>query len=512
MSSLKRTIDYLMFKCVAHNEDVLDDLIHESLARKSGILELFAKMDSIDGVTFERDRNRLRIESSVDIKGSMREFHSAMMDNQRYFEIDNRTKVSALMQVFNVFFGDSIPLQLNEMHSTVFKHYGYNVPSGMKTTRAFNKLFDTLLDDAPDYAKQDIRRRQAIAIDNMITRSEKSVIYWSVDTYDFMRMSHGNSWDSCYRIDHGGYRAGVIGYIRDSVSSIMYTENERDDHSLNNRSHVIIDHKGIYASRIYGGSMDRFTELRENAILKIADVFGGVDVIGRTTYNTLSRHGNCCGYADYRLGDYYYYVMNDVVNGDAENSYVSNAPTCLECGNEYNDDESTSCNDCDSEHVCEICRDSIHRGGEYFINGSTYCHDCVSYCDSCNEYHVSENMLQLPVRYGDYVCPDCYDEQTSTCEHCDTVVMQDDIYEIDGDYYCEDCITQCDICDELIAPNDVTTVDGETLCIDCLNDKTATCSTCGELHLIDNMDYNERTENYYCDADCMERGILGDEI
>ena len=110
---------------------------------------------------------------------------------------------------------------------------------------------------------------------------------------------------------------------------------------------------------------------------------------------------------------------------------IGHDPICIECGEEHCESESINC--CRSDEVtCTRCGCVVHRDDAYEIDGEYYCEDCVVYCDICNECHNVDDCEYVD-NYG-WICDYCLDEYFVKCEDCGDYVHRDDIVvrEVDG--------------------------------------------------------------------------------
>ena len=96
---------------------------------------------------------------------------------------------------------------------------------------------------------------------------------------------------------------------------------------------------------------------------------------------------------------------------------------CDDCGYYETNDRVTYIEHLD-RHVCEDCLDHYY------------------YCDDCNKYYYAED-----VRYIDnldvHICNNCIDDYRQ-CDACGDYQRISDMYERDGEYYCEDCYKEED--------------------------------------------------------------------
>jgi hypothetical protein len=178
------------------------------------------------------------------------------------------------------------------------------------------------------------------------------------------------------------------------------------------------------------------------------------DEIAQTTYDAPfdlgwdeveddGRECNCCG-CNCDEEDGHYIDDEFYCSSCANDNYCS----CARCGEWVANDYATCVND---EWYCESCRDRLF----------TKCDDCGEYVDSTTTIGDDE-VCQSCLENGDY----------STCEKCGEWCHVNDLTDIDGNTYCDDCkkdlpIT-CSHCGERRAGT--TTIDGAEYCEDCKDD------------------------------------------
>lgn len=128
-------------------------------------------------------------------------------------------------------------------------------------------------------------------------------------------------------------------------------------------------------------------------------------------------------------------------------------------------------------------------------------------CYGCGEIHDEDDMREVD---GDWYCQDCFNEDYSICERCDSVVSNDDLVCPDngGVYCCDDCAEadghyRCNDCNSWINSrrdgryNDD---EGNTICIRCYENNYGTCYSCEETFHNDDLTYDEDEGEYYCDS------------
>lgn len=153
----------------------------------------------------------------------------------------------------------------------------------------------------------------------------------------------------------------------------------------------------------------------------------------------------------------------------------------------------------DNEYCVTYLRDTCGGDDENFIidSNNITCYSCG------NTFNPDrENMTEIN---GDYYCEDCRNENFSYCESCDDFVNIDNIYEVDGEYLCESCYdhytSECDICGNRHSDNNLNSYnfsDGtrKNVCGDCESDLTY-CERCDIV--ISNGDEKELNDEILCE-------------
>ena len=104
------------------------------------------------------------------------------------------------------------------------------------------------------------------------------------------------------------------------------------------------------------------------------------------------------------------------------------------------------------------------------------------------------------------------DTDSCECSNCSDSIATDDAIIIDSDTYCDDCVSYCEHCDNATV-DDLTNVytseygrDTECYCDDCLESHSFRCDDCGEYHTSDLCQYHiSDTDDTVCSG-CYENG------
>jgi hypothetical protein len=341
--------------------------------------------------------------------------------------------------------------RINAMVPAVHAH------TGQKTTRVINKLCTYLgYNKHPDYNRK--YAKYADALSPMIIKRHTVL---SLNPMDYLTMSFGNSWASCHTIDkqnkrdmpdnyEGCYSSGTISYMLDQSSMVFYTVdasangNDLWNEPKINRQMFHYGSEKLVQGRLYPQSNDSVgQDLYDSYRQLVQEIMS--TILNKPNLWTLKRGTSsirqCVCSEGTQYKDYFNYdtctlsLLKDTEN--VECIYIGHDPICVECGCEHETAENINC--CHSN--CVRCADCgariVNEDDEYYVNGETYCHNCVSYCDCCENYHrggshyIDGNDID--------VCDYCYDEYYSRCEHCGTAYHIDDL---NGDYLCSDCAEQ----------------------------------------------------------------------
>ena len=143
--------------------------------------------------------------------------------------------------------------------------------SGLKTSRAFNRVCE-----AYGVTKAENYNKLFAQYADMVSDLKRELdFYISLNPYDYLTMSFGNSWASCHTIDKqnrrqiqdsysGGYCGGCLSYMLDNTSIITFAidkdaDVQQDGKIYRNMFHF--DNNMLMQSRVYPQSNDGGTDL-----------------------------------------------------------------------------------------------------------------------------------------------------------------------------------------------------------------------------------------------------------
>ena len=342
----------------------------------------------------------------------------------------------------------------------------------------------------------------------------------SINPIDFWTMSFGDSWSSCHTINKEGvgdlgyngdnysgcYSSGTESYMLDETSLVFYTVDKTYDgidfelQGKHNRCMFHIGEDKIVQGRVYPQGNDGATDLYRNIREIMQKVWADAADIPNLWKNV--KGTSECDDVTRHIGTHY----RDVLNYDDCNvSYhgeknfkkivIGHNPICPCCGEEHYKQDAIECEDCFEErHECADCGYSYDEENMHEINGEWYCEDCCFYCEYHEEWETGEHRFVN--NYDGYVCLYAleYSGDFAICPNCGEWIYTDR-YDV------------------------IETIDGNYYCdTDCANSDGyhyaeedgeyhhesdfVACEGCGEMILAENA--NEIDGNYYC-SDCSER-------
>lgn len=360
---------------------------------------------------------------------------------------------------------------------------GINCVSGQKTSRVINAICKEFgIDKHEKYNAVFARLADTL---NPLQIKRKAVI--SVHPCDYLEMSNkDNSWSSCHCLRDGQYQAGTLSYMNDHMSIMFYTvdddvESDFYEHPKRCRQIFAYNNGVLLQSRLYPNpNDDKARDNYRNILQKvIADCLGAPNLWTLHREQELVNKYALTYHDSLHYPDYIYkeYKANISLLKSVE-SYdpliIGHDAYCIECGDVVSDNEYLYCEDCGGGNcVCSECGDRISGDDVVWINDESYCRDCVSYCEHCDNYTLSD-MTSVHDYYGReiLVCDDCLDD-FYRCDACDEFFHHNSIIPVNygEERYCRDCIyehgTCCDECDEYVACKDIEEVDGGHYCKDC---------------------------------------------
>lgn len=343
------------------------------------------------------------------------------------------------------------------------------IAAGQKTSRAVNKICKLLrVNRRSDYEREYAKYSDAI---NPLDVVRHTIL--SVNPVDYLLSSNGNSWSSCHTLDKnnpngysGCHCSGTMSYLLDGTTMVYYqVDKEYDGNDLEFEPKIIrqlFHYKDgiLVQGRLYpqcnDGRNSLYTPIRAQLQKIIADCLvapnlwrkkGGTSACSQVI-NSEGTH-----YRDYTCQNECSVsrIVKMIPKGRVDNRKmtVGHDIYCTKCG-DYHDMESTLlCEDCydtygdSGSHRCWDCGDRFDEDEMYFINGHWYCCDCSSYCDHCNE-RVPNSEINYYSDLNMDLCDSCREEDFTECDCCGKIRNDEDITYVEStnEEVCSHCLDE----------------------------------------------------------------------
>lgn len=263
---------------------------------------------------------------------------------------------------------------------------------------------------------------------NPLIMQETGVL--SVHPCDFLEMSSkSNTWMSCHRLNGGGYQAGCLSYMNDSVSMVFYAV-DADVHgeyrkAIRRYRQMFFYKDGtLYQSRLYpadtGNALEvskLFRHLVQKAISRCLTEPNLWYL--KTKRSDLDAHYSTCR-GSLHYPDYDFHGNLSILQGHKKDTVlpIGAAALCVCCGNELLRNGDIKCS-CKEVVVCRKCGQTVARGQGVYLEDGFYCKTCLHICEACGRPTLG-TMYPAYDRRGSLlqICHDCYQQLTASCSSC----------------------------------------------------------------------------------------------
>lgn len=284
-----------------------------------------------------------------------------------------------------------------------------------------NDLKSKVLEEREGYLYRfnDVNRWSAGALEGLSVRDKKYDLMLSINPLDYVSMSESDYFTSCHNLADGCYKQGCFSYMNDGASLIVkvYEAETLDGvnaHTTRDfiaRLVVSLNNKAVLISRCYplGDNAREFIDDIRKNILKALNVEPVAVADSLEDLNAWDVDITSEG-AHYR--DYCAYNWDDnggikayIINSSSSDNilYIGEPAYCVECGDLLDEDEEEKITCC-AWIYCEDCGEYVRRSSAYNVNGCWYCEDCVAWCERCEEYYHRDDVHEFD---GDTLCADC---------------------------------------------------------------------------------------------------------
>ena len=509
--------DELNDRSYEYNTSHLNKIVDEWFQRKNSLIDLFSKHP-----LWNPEKFMIQFDTDFERRICTDEIHNFVYWIQQnagiefsYYKTQQQREwyvCEFIRKIERQFFDESMQTQIDEVNNLNEK---YKLRANMKASKAIGKICrEEGWDKFPEY-----NQKYAALCDCLSPIKVKRHTVISLNPLDYLLMSNGNSWTSCHYIgkypsDSGCYSSGTISYMLDEHSFIFYTVDasfDGKDIELEpklQRQVFGYNDEVLVQLRLYPSANDRgaeqiYEDIRAIVQKVIADCLEQPNIWVKSKKQAedvakLGVEATC--YPDWRNGNSgrlcTVSYFKERKNGEDFSKIVFGAePICISCGQRHPYGENISCcENYDDYYICEHCGERIYEDDVYWCGDYSYCGDCVSFCDECEEWVPNDEIHLVD---GNHVCDYCLDNSSSIyrCENCDEYHYDENMIDVDGCYYCKSCIEnneeikECECCGEYHHEEYMKKVDGEWICDSCINynDEICECSKCGRLHFVDNM-------------------------
>ena len=262
---------------------------------------------------------------------------------------------------------------------------------------------------------------------------EQRVGVLSIHPCDFLEMSNkDNSWHSCHCLEDGGYQAGALSYMGDTVTMIFYmvaSDVEREFHKAPRITREVFCYYDgtLLQSRLYptdrADQRERYMDLVERVITTCLDVPNQwiTQAITHSTDKYWLTDRNALHYRDYNNG---YAVVSLLQGQEFQHKIfvIGSQAYCVCCGQELYYEDRLKCSSCRGTIICKECGREVGTAyGEYDDEASAFfCGDCRPRCRFCSTLIQGEVYRVQRHRHGltANACRTCYEELTEACRQC----------------------------------------------------------------------------------------------
>lgn len=238
---------------------------------------------------------------------------------------------------------------------------GFNVKFslnvGAKFSRVMNAVFRAVIEqahlDCPDYEKW-----FAAFSDGVKTKPEKLKFVLSIHPADYMRMSFGNSWESCHKLGKGCYQAGTLSYMLDTCSMVGYVVKTecKDEYWKEGkifRQMFMYNGAEMLKSRLYPDYSTNdaiYGTAFADCVAKILDIPSDWKKVN-TTLTTMAQGKGSVAYPDFTFSYYNTWsLVNPIYLTDdafiVKTTPIGEPPMCPKCGREHKSRNTCYCNYC----------------------------------------------------------------------------------------------------------------------------------------------------------------------
>ena len=288
------------------------------------------------------------IKQLIDARAGMKAF------NDDGYTLRSKNSADNFHGIMSSFSDFSRPLLNGDViHDIHLYNSDLKLTAGLKTSRAFNRVCEAYgITKAANYNK--LFAQYADMVSDLKRELD---FYISLNPYDYLTMSFGNSWASCHTIDKqnrrniqdhfsGGYCGGCLSYMLDSTSIITFAMDKDADVQQDGKIYRNMFHFGnnmLMQSRVYPQSNDGGTDLYESFRVIVQGEFAIMLGLANNAWDHLGNRRACDNRTDSNGVHYPDYIYKDDCNiscptelrrtvSDSSRIQVGRAGICACCG------------------------------------------------------------------------------------------------------------------------------------------------------------------------------------
>lgn len=356
---------------------------------------------------------------------------------------------------------------------------------GQKTSKVVRKVLLSLGFSEKD---EELRQRYANYSDAINPLKIKRHTVVSVNLIDYLLSSNGNSWSSCHTLDKnnpngysGAHCSGSLSYALDDTTIVFYqVDKSYEGEDLELQPKIIrqmfhYNDGNLVQGRLYpqcnDGKNSLYVPTREIMQRIIAECTEEPNLWIRRK-GTKACNEFCTTYGT-NYPDYIYNnecSISRLYNKKFQRIFIGRDPICPVCGISHRNQNRLTCDNCDSEYRCAECGEPLDEDDVYWVNGQPYCSDCVRYCEHCEAWELNENV-RFYEELGMWICDNCIEEDFEQCYECGEYFDEgSSVIDVHGNTYCPKCTAE-----------KLTYLDGEYY----PDEEVKECKICGRLFVGD---------------------------
>lgn len=234
----------------------------------------------------------------------------------------------------------------------------FSLNVGAKFSRVMNAVLRAVIEQT-HFACPEYEKWFAAFSDGVKTKPEKLKFVLSIHPADYMRMSFGNSWESCHKLGRGCYQAGTLSYMLDTCSMVGYVVKAecKDEYWKEGkifRQMFMYNGVEMLKSRLYPDYSTNdaiYGATFADCVAKILDIPSDWKKVN-TTLTTMAQGKGSSAYPDFTYSRYNTWSLVDpkYLADDAvitKTTPIGEPPMCPICGKEHWNKDSCYCDDCD---------------------------------------------------------------------------------------------------------------------------------------------------------------------